>query len=112
MENATMTDYGHEARELELWMMNDGAIYRAYLEPMYKNLERKWRKGTYDLTLGIKGMRHAVDAAAKQYHREHGTMSDKWSDIFTVSDRNRVAEVLCLRLVAELRAGNSYLGGK
>lgn len=102
----TTERYGQEARELELYMMNDSGVYFAYYMPVAKNLQKKWQKGTYDLTLGIKGMRHAVDGAAKRYNLEHGSMSTAWHQLFSVSDRNAVAESLCLDLVAEWRSGN------
>ena len=100
------TTYGAEAVELELYLMNDSAVYHAYYLPVAKNLQRKWLKGVYDLDLGIKGMRHAVDAAARDYNREHGSMTTAWYQVFSVSDRNRVAETLCLALVAEWRLDN------
>ena len=98
--------YGTEARELDLYMMNDSAIYHAYYLPVALNLQKKWQKGEYDKDLGIKGMRRAVDAAAKQYNREHGSMSTPWHKLFSVGDRDAVAENLVDNLVAEWRLGN------
>ena len=101
-----MTDYvNHEAVELELYIMNDYGTYSAYFLPVMRNLARHWRNDAFNLDLGIKGMRHAVDAAAKNYHREYGTMSDRWSDIFTVDTRNVVAEELARQAVDEFKAG-------
>lgn len=104
-----MTDYGHEARELELYLGNTEGVYRAYLLPCLRNAERKWAKGTFDKTLGIKLFRYPVDAAAKNYTLEHGSIYDKWSKLFSVSDRNKVAEHFVDYFVAEMRCGNSFL---
>ena len=61
--------YSHAATELELWLMNDSGAYHGYYLPVAQNLERKWRKGTFDLTLGkamyagftMGGLRTSVD---------------------------------------------------
>lgn len=95
----------HEAVELELYLMNDYNVYSAYYLPAVRNLARHWRADRFNLDLGIKGMRHAVDATAKQYNREHGTMSTAWYELFTVPTRDRVAESLVRDVVAEFKEG-------
>jgi hypothetical protein len=102
----TTTDHtDHEAVELELYMMTEWGAYSAYYLPAVRNLARHWRADRFNLDLGIKGMRHAVDAAAKQYNREHGTMTTAWHDLFPVSTRDRVAESLVRDVVAEFKEG-------
>lgn len=100
--------YSHEATELELYLMNDYAVHKAYLVPVCKNLARHHRIGRFEYERAIKGMRHAVDAAAKQYNLEHGSMTTKWSDLFPVSVRNKVAEALVNDLLAAIREGNDW----
>lgn len=100
--------YSHEATELELYLMNDYGVHRAYLVPTARNLHRKHKRGVFEYEKAIKGMRHAVDAAAKQYTLEHGSMTDKWSNLFPVGDRNRVAQVLVDDLLAAIREGDLW----
>lgn len=82
-----------EARELALWMENEPAYYR-WIEQVNRNMARYWVKGVYDKDRGIRAYRCPVDSAARQYHLEHGTMTTKWSDVFTVKDREQVAEFM------------------
>lgn len=104
----TDNDYGHEARELELTITNDSAWYHGRYLPACRMLAKHYRRGTFDRERGIRGMRYAVDAGARQYNLEHGSMSTKWSDLFPVSARNAVAETLVDQFLAELREGSDF----
>jgi hypothetical protein len=104
----TDNDYGHEARELELYLMNDYNVYAAYYLPACRMLAKHHKRGTFDRERGIRGMRYAVDAAAKQYNLEHGSMSTKWSDLFPRGTRDAVAAELVDQFLAELREGNDF----
>lgn len=85
-------DYSHEAVELQLHMESDRDAYRAYYLPANRNLYRHYKAGRFDRERGIRGMRYAVDAAAKSYHRQHGSPWESWSSVFQKADRDRVAE--------------------
>ena len=76
------------ARELELYMNNDGTLYRQNIEPIHKNLEKKIAKGTFSLPLSVKLWSYAVEAAAKKYVKEFG---GTWNKIFPKADRDIVA---------------------
>ena len=60
------------ARELALYAVNTGRLYRERATPIITNLRRKKAKGTYDAVLAVKAWRHLADAAAKEYAREFG----------------------------------------
>ena len=100
----------HEATELYLHASNDQGCYRAWLLPAYQNLERKWRKGTFNYDLGLKLLtRYTLPAIAKNYRLEFGSMTDSWARMFPPAVREEVAEALLEVLVCELRIGNTFL---
>ena len=86
--------YSHAAYELELYIDNTEAIYRAYLVPVSRRLATIYAKGEFDRELGLRAMRRVCDNAAKQYTLEHGSMTTRWSEMFTKGDRDRVSETL------------------
>lgn len=92
----------HEARELVLYAENDQGMYRmrkAYLE----NVRRKMKRGTYQVDLGIKLWTYYATLAAKNYAREHGSMSSSWSRMFPTSARREAAERFEKDARAEIR---------
>ena len=80
----------HAARELELYIDNDGQLYSQRIEPVLKNLSKKHAKGKYDHKLAVKLWMYTVDEGAKKYHKEFG-MSGKWNDTFSKATRLVVA---------------------
>ena len=82
---------GAEARELLLYTQNDGQIYRQNVQPIQKNLERKWRNGSYDPAKAYKIWMYALEAGAKKYVKEHGTPDFPWHKQFTKSARIEAA---------------------
>lgn len=95
-------DLSIEGRELALYMENEESIYR-HCQDIEANLAKFVAKGTYMLEGGIKAYRYAVDAAAKRYNLEHGSMGSKWSDVFSRSDRDKVAELFALNFIGIAR---------
>ena len=59
--------------------------------PIYKNLDKKREKGTYDSELSEKAFKHHADKSAKKYQKEFGSGG---SLIFSPSDRKQVAKEL------------------
>ena len=53
-------------------------------------------------------MRHAVDQAARRYHLEHGSPWCKWSSVFDVATRDRVAEYFAEQFVESVRVGDRW----
>lgn len=100
--------YSHAATELELYLLNDGAVYQAYYLPVCQNLARRRARGEFDRDRGLRAMRNVTDTAAKQYTLEHGSMVDRWHDIFPKGDRDRVAETLLDRFLDAARADTPF----
>lgn len=70
------------SRELELYIENDGTLYRQQHEPILKNL---------------------VDAGAKKYCKDFG---GTWNVMFTVATRKKVAESLNESFLTEYSHGS------
>ena len=63
------------AVELYLYIVNDSNLYHRFTVPSIQNLQRKFRKGTYDRELAVKLWEYVADAGAKQYMREFNSDS-------------------------------------
>ena len=59
-----------EARELKLYIDNDGDLYRQRLVPIVKNIQRKMKSGKYDHSKAPKLWMYLVDDGAKKYSKE------------------------------------------
>jgi hypothetical protein len=104
-----LSDLGQSARELYFYASHNSIVHKAYVLPVFLNLQGKFKKGTFHYDLGIKLLRqYALVAVAKDYHREHGSMGQHWHDLFTIQDRANVAEVILDKLLCEFRNGNFY----
>ena len=94
-----------EARELELYATN----VEAFISPVIKNLAKHYKRGDFSLDRAIHSIeRYCLTPAAKQYHREHGSMTSKWSDTFPKFVRLHVAEQIALQWVEEFKLGNFW----
>lgn len=93
-----------DARELFFYATTDATCYKQWLLPAYRNLERKWRKGTFDRLLAIKLFTaYALVSIGKQYRQEFGSGS------FPPDVRQEVASHLTDQMVNELEIGNGWL---
>ena len=72
-----------ESRELELWIVNEGALYRSMVQPIIKMLKRRKKNGTYDHKKALKAWENLANEGSKRYHKENGSKNDKWFEIFT-----------------------------
>lgn len=59
-----------EARELKLYIDNDGQLYKQRLIPIVKNIQRKMKSGKYDHKKAPKLWKYLVDDGAKKYQKE------------------------------------------
>ena len=59
-----------EARELKLYIDNDGQLYKQRLIPIVKNIQRKMKAGKYDHKKAPKLLKYLVDDGAKKYAKE------------------------------------------
>ena len=99
----------HEAIELELYINNTSGVYFGYLVPTLKNLSKHWVKGDFSKDLALKSLMRVANSAAKDYTLGHGSMTDSWRKLFSVSDRERVAEALFDSYIDEIKSGE-FLG--
>jgi hypothetical protein len=83
-----------EQRELELYIMNDGELYRRQTSSIIKNLQRKVARDAYDRDKAVKLWLYLVDAGAKKYVQEHASPNTRWNDMFSKQDRIAVAKEL------------------
>ncbi len=81
------------ARELWLYMSNDGQCHRMKMA-INKNLATKKARGIYKAELGRKGFTHLAKFGAERYVKEicQGSRM-KWHEMFPVADRKQVAAV-------------------
>lgn len=61
------------ARELYLFITNDGDLYRQQHLPIIKNLAKKVGRGVYDKKLAVKLWMYLADEGARRYGREFGS---------------------------------------
>lgn len=83
-----------EARELKLYIDNDGQLYRSQTTSIHKNLMTKRARGQYDKTKAVKLWMYLVDAGAKKYAKEHGSPGTPWNKMFSKADRLQTAQEL------------------
>jgi len=90
----------HASRELMLYVENN----YAFINSISKNIKRKLDKGDFIYEKGLNALdRYCLISAAKQYHLEHGSMTDSWNDIFPKHVRMETAEYILERLIAAHR---------
>ena len=61
-----------EERELELFIENDGDLYRQRIEPINKNLATKMVQGKFDISKAPKIFKYLIDDGIKKYNKEYG----------------------------------------
>jgi len=77
--------------ELELYIENDGDLYRQTFMPIINNIKRKIKSGKYNHLLAPKLWMYFVENGAKKYGKEFG---GTWNEIFTKKDRMILAQKL------------------
>jgi hypothetical protein len=102
-----MTSDTTAAHELELYATN----VEAYIGPVVRTLSRIWREdyANFSLDRAISYIdRYCLVPAAKQYRREHGSMTVSWQAMFPKPTRLIAAESIARAWVAEFRLGNFW----
>lgn len=74
-----------ESRELALYTINSGELYRGQAQAIIKNLAKKMHKGTFDRELAVKAFGYLADSGSKMYQKDFGYS-------FKKSDRKLAAE--------------------
>jgi hypothetical protein len=73
-----------EARELFLYAVNNGNLYRRMIENVLDSLEKKIKKGVYDREKAVDAWYYVATEASKYYEKDFGYR-------FSVADRFTVA---------------------
>lgn len=95
------------AHELEIYIDNDGTLYRQQGQPILKNLATKKATGAYDHDKAVKVYMSYAENGAKKYAKEFGSDGGAdWSKMFPVSDRKQVAEAFAKDFETEYALGN------
>lgn len=100
--------YPEAAVELELFLMNDYATYKAYYLPACRALHERVKQDRYTLEHGIGVMRRVVNSAARSYQEKHGSFWQAWYQRFPVGDRDRVAAYCLEKFRSSLRLGDLF----
>ena len=93
------------ARELELYIENEGALVAAANSMgrmIMRNLAGMITRGTYDSTKAWKAWMPLADEGAKRYTREYG---DRFGTVFNKATREMVANALAEAFESEVRTG-------
>ena len=94
-----------EARELELYATN----VECWIGPVIKTLSKKHRAGIFHYDKALVAVdRYCLIPAAKQYKLEHGSMAQKWSDLFPANVRAEAAISIVDSWLTEFRLGNYW----
>ena len=99
----------HAAKELFLWIENDGDMYRQQYTPIIKNLVAKKARGVYRSDLAAKLFGYLVESGAKRYDEEvNGAprFKGRIPPYFPKKVRDAVAEELRDKFEAEYELGN------
>lgn len=94
------------AHELVLHADNDSRLYHTSHVPIARNLERKFKKGTYDHEKAKKLWKYHADRAADSYAKEHEQPGTKGHHIFTVANRKEAADHFANAHKKEMELGN------
>lgn len=102
---------GHaEQSELQLFIENDGQLYRGQTTSIIKNLATKMAKGVYDRTKAEKLWMYLVESGAKKYAKDSGgdwnVPGQTWHDMFSMEDRRHVAKELNDKFLDEWKEGS------
>ena len=65
-----LESFKENVRELQLYIENDGDLYKSKLIPIVKNIQRKMKSGKYDHKKAPKLWMYLVTDGAKKYTKE------------------------------------------
>jgi hypothetical protein len=89
-----------DARELELYAENDGALYSARLRPAYRALAERIAKGTYQTAKAVAMFVPIMNEAERRYAREIEPRK------FSAADKRAVARRFVEYFETEIKLGN------
>jgi len=92
-------------REIQLYADNNSQLYFSRKLPILKNLQKKYKKGTFDVNKASKLWRYYIDDAMQRYHKEFGNRG-KWYDMINTTDRQLLANEYAEDTLNEFEMGN------
>ena len=108
------------ARELAMFIENDGTLYRGQVTSIITNLAKKLAKGQFDRSKAIKLMGYLADSGARKYMQEFGDpMRGPWqsypmakvSRTFSPATRRATAAILLDSYMEQIEAEAADLKG-
>lgn len=106
------------ARELALFIENDGTLYRSQTTSIITNLAKKMAKGQFDRAKAVKLMGYLADNGARKYGWEFvGPRRGNWhsyslrSTPFTAADRRAAAAILLDSYMEAIEGEAASMGG-
>ena len=96
-----------EARELYLYAINDGDLYRQQREHIESNLRCKFMDGVYDSEKAATLWLRFADNAAQKYHKEF-CGNGKWFGMFNIDARREVATLMESEHHSEMKVNRDY----
>lgn len=94
------------AKELYLFIENDGNLYRQMHDPIIKNLVQKIDRGVYDSAKSVKIWLYLADEGARRYVKAFAGQGDKWNEIFSKPTREAVAKEFAVNFEEECKLGS------
>jgi len=91
--------------KLELFLENDGELYRQQFMSIINNIKRKIKGGSYNHSLAPKLWLYFVDNGAKKYAKENASHPSEWNKIFIKKDRTILSEKLADYYYDQIKAG-------
>lgn len=105
-ESSDIEDYNIEdedaATEIDLFIENDGNLYRQQFIPIIKNIKRKIKSGKYDHKLAPKLWIYLIENGMKKYAKEFG---GTWNDLLSKQDRMKLATMYADRYYEQIQDG-------
>ena len=101
------------ARELTLYIENDGGIYKSVTTPLINNYARKKLRGVYNKQRAIKGILMIVEAGRRKYIRDFGSIGGNMSmetkiqiakELYPMIDEESTYEAKRLRKQAQAKS--------
>lgn len=93
------------ARELILFIENDGDLYRQQGLPIIKNLVAKVDRGIYDRQKAVKLYMYLMESGSRSYAKQFSTGEADWKNIFNKATRELAAKNFVAHFESEYKAG-------
>jgi len=94
--------------DLVLYGDNERSLYKNSAVPVMKNLEKKFKNGTYDHEKAKKLWGYHADRVAQQYHKNHNYKNIPWHKNISKEVRNKAANSWADTHKKEMELGNFH----